>query len=477
MSRWIDEYENHPYRSSWNTLKRLVGEATVDDGTIITSVDELMRLKKVTEYLDELLINIDAELTPLVTWDSFKSQADEVIKQVDAYESNRNIAHLHQANTHLDNLLTYIRPYMVLPKAAAASLKRSATIYSKAIKQKANVFLTEAKELLNVIHEVHQTSDALASDIVETNERITILENDLFDEGIEDKINKLVKDFELKKSEIEEASQNILLNRDEAISHKNEIEQSKQSILVNQEEINEILEIIESETKELNKFYIKSFGSEDDSGELVGGIKQEIEELQDNLKVFEEDQKTKYTALNEEIETLLPGATSAGLATAFKDMKDSFKWPSRIASWTFYFSLIVMMIATFATMIESFEFWKIKFIGIGDWQNVLRSMTTKLPLFVPIIWMAYYSTKRRSEYKRLEQEYAHKETLAKSYQSFKKQIEETKTNNYDLLHKLLDKSIESLSHNASETLDKKHGDKMPIQEIIQSTIDKISKSE
>lgn len=475
MSRWNEQFENHPFRGIWQNLKDSLDNVTIDDITVVTNVEEATRLKKVVEYLDGLIEAIDPELIPATIWQSYQQQTTTALQHINQYNSNRNIGHLQNANASIDNLLSYVKPYMVLPKSVVASLKRSSTIYSKTIKQKANDFLSEAKELLNEIQELKNNSDTFVSDISDTNERILTLDNDLFDEGIEDRINELVEGFDIKKSEIEEASRSIIMNRDEATNHINEIEESKQSILENKEEINQILENIELETKELNKFYIKSFGSEDDSGELEGGIKQELEQLQDDLIEFEGQQKTKYNALNDEIETLLPGATSAGLATAFKDMKDSFKWPSRIASWAFYFSLIVMMIATFATMIESFEFWKITFISIGDWQNVLRSMTTKLPLFVPIIWIAYYSTKRRSEYKRLEQEYAHKETLAKSYQSFKKQIEVMDMGNQDLLLKLLDKSIESLAYNASETLSRKHGDKMPIHEIIQSTVDAVTK--
>lgn len=67
----------------------------------------------------------------------------------------------------------------------------------------------------------------------------------------------------------------------------------------------------------------------------------------------------------------------------------------------------------------------------------------------------------------MQQEYAHKEALAKSYQSYKQQIEALKDDNDEMLKGLLTKSIETIAYNVSETLDKKHGDKMPIQELVE----------
>ena len=58
----------------------------------------------------------------------------------------------------------------------------------------------------------------------------------------------------------------------------------------------------------------------------------------------------------------------------------------------------------------------------GDWSAVLRGLANKLPLYLPVIWLAFFATTRRSESQRLQQEYAHKESLAKSYNNYKQQI-------------------------------------------------------
>ena len=80
--------------------------------------------------------------------------------------------------------------------------------------------------------------------------------------------------------------------------------------------------------------------------------------------------------------------------------------------------------------------------------------------------MAVFSSKRRSEVQRLQQEYAHKEALAKSYDSYKTQIEQLEKGDQAMLLKLIENSIQTIAHNASETLDGKHGDGTPFQELL-----------
>jgi len=105
--------------------------------------------------------------------------------------------------------------------------------------------------------------------------------------------------------------------------------------------------------------------------------------------------------------------------------------------------------------------------------DLSKSLLHTLPITAPLIWLALYSTKRRNENQRLEQEYAHKEALAKSYSSYKQQIIDLKQEDQELLVKLLNSTIDTISDNASKTLDKKHGDKTPAGNLIKDGFDEI----
>lgn len=46
MSRWIQEFNQNPFKGIWNTLLEQVNLLDVDDKTVETTVQELSRLKK-----------------------------------------------------------------------------------------------------------------------------------------------------------------------------------------------------------------------------------------------------------------------------------------------------------------------------------------------------------------------------------------------------------------------------------------------
>ena len=106
--------------------------------------------------------------------------------------------------------------------------------------------------------------------------------------------------------------------------------------------------------------------------------------------------------------------------------------------------------------------------NLSSIEEIAKSILHSLPITLPLIWVAVYASKRRSENQRLEQEYAHKEALSRSYISYKKQISELGKEDSELLEKLILEAINTISYNASKTLDKKHGDGTILNEITQS---------
>lgn len=189
----------------------------------------------------------------------------------------------------------------------------------------------------------------------------------------------------------------------------------------------------------------------------------------DKLEEFEQSQESKHSTLFKKIESLLPGATTAGLARAYTDMKESFDKPIMVWHIVFFASVGTMLGLTLLT----FNFQSPK-----DLTTTLTGMVYKLPLYAPLIWIAIYSSKRRSESQRLRQEYAHKESFAQSYDKYKRQIDELGQDDKAMLLKLIESSVDTISHNASSTLDSKHGDGTPLEKSVQhvSDLKKIFKS-
>ena len=122
----------------------------------------------------------------------------------------------------------------------------------------------------------------------------------------------------------------------------------------------------------------------------------------------------------------------------------------------------------------------------GIWISLLvllGNFAVKIPFIIPALWLVIFMSRRRSEAERLSQEYVHKEVLAKSYDSYKQQIEKlSKEDQKELLPVLMEGMIRAISLNPAETLDKKHQSDSPISEFlkdnkfIDSIADKIKSS-
>jgi len=217
------------------------------------------------------------------------------------------------------------------------------------------------------------------------------------------------------------------------------------------------------------------FGEEDESGSRNGGHRDEFYRIKKDVGVALDKHVEEYGQLKERINSLLPGATSAGLASSFSDTRESFEKKIRINAMIFYSSifLIVLFGHPFGYVWNSFYNAS---NHMPDSLSIFNMLVSRLPILIPLVWLAIFASKRRSENQRLQQEYAHKENLAKSYQSFKQQIEALPRESREpLMEKLLDSAISAIGFNPSTTLDGKHGDKPPFQEFLDKMMGKETK--
>ena len=159
-------------------------------------------------------------------------------------------------------------------------------------------------------------------------------------------------------------------------------------------------------------------------------------------------------------------------------MRKSFRDPIKQYSQLFYISVAILTLVAFISTIESISTsgTLIKFVDLSDFGKLISNLAYKTPIILPVLWLALFASKRRNEAQRLQQEYAHKEALAKSYQSFKNQIDQLQDGKKEqLLEKLLAAAIDAVATNASKSLDGKHDEKTPIHLGLDTTLDQLGK--
>lgn len=217
------------------------------------------------------------------------------------------------------------------------------------------------------------------------------------------------------------------------------------------EKVNEYNSKISSIEKKVSDFETKVFGKIPKDKE---SLKFKLNDLKTQHEELHGEWEGNFETLTAKIEGLLPGATSAGLAKSYFEQKNSYKWPNIIWSAIFTLTMIGMVYYAVKTVSES-----------SDIGNAFMNILSRAPFFIPTIWLALFASKQQSQNRRLEQEYAYKESLAKSYDGYKREIENLPASEEkeEIMEKLVRTMIDTAGFNPSSTLDKQsHNDKPPL---------------
>jgi hypothetical protein len=116
---------------------------------------------------------------------------------------------------------------------------------------------------------------------------------------------------------------------------------------------------------------------------------------------------------------LLPGATSAGLAHAFDQRRQTFLKPSVRWQWLFVGSVVVLSLLSLSGL------WNVYNAAVPlSYDELLRLWLARLPIAAALIWLALYAGHESALAKRLEEDYGYKAAIASSFLGFHKQMSE-----------------------------------------------------
>lgn len=476
MSRYSDALESNIKGSIFTDLLEKVAGLSLGDLSQSDAVIEIKRLKKLLSYIQDILNSVDPELVPYTIWDSFPQYCKNAIQNLEQYETTKNIVFLQNTNNAADNILNLIRPYMITKGRTKKILENIHAINEKtsdelisSLQSKVDLKNAELEELLNTARlntSLIQTAYAL---VQASHKQISGTETE---KGILQVIEEIQADILAKNNEITALHEKLFTDKGKEQSVRSLVEGALDEIISTTNKIKALRESVEHETRGLREFYVKVFGKLNDDDEFAdSGLAYEISERLKQLRELESSNKLRYEELLKQIESLLPGATSAGLATAYSEMKQSYKEPIKMFNRLFYGAIFLLAVTSIASIVD----FKYGYPAgtIPSWEMLVKAMINKIPLFGALIWFAFFVSKRRSEAQRLQEEYAHKEALAKSYASYKKQIDALDSEDKELQKEFIGKMVDAIAFNASQTLDGNHGDKHPLQTVLEKLSDKI----
>ena len=158
--------------------------------------------------------------------------------------------------------------------------------------------------------------------------------------------------------------------------------------------------------------------SEEDSKTLVASMtdaRNRANEASARLKAYEEDiqkQGTAFVQMQAKLESLLPHATSVGLASAFHNQKARFSKPQPYWLGLFVAAIVLLLAAACYGLPATND----------TWDSILRHFVNRLPIVAPLVWLAIYAGHHYNMALRMEEDYAFKEAVSTAFEGYKREM-------------------------------------------------------
>ncbi len=331
-------------------------------------------------------------------------------------------------------------------------------------KSKASLILAEYAKVqssANSVEEVLQKFEDLIKSIPGYQENILQVEQ-FYTKGNESdsKISALYKSITDKHKEIETVYYQIfgqsIKNENGEVSQikgrKDELDESYNSIKIKLKELEvDLNKRIELLKKEFDKNVV-----------AVGG----------KLEEFTKNGQASYDEIISRIERLLPNALTAGLSSAYSEKKVNEVVEGERHTKAFKGAILglitISLIPFFVSVVSIYHNEDLKTVIF----RIPRLVIAILPLYIPVLWLAYSSNKKMNLSKRLVEEYSHKEVLSKTFEGLSKQIENItdKGTSAELMNKLLFNILEVNSENPGKLISDYNKSDHPVVDALEKSV-------
>lgn len=218
--------------------------------------------------------------------------------------------------------------------------------------------------------------------------------------------------------------------------------------------------------------------------------KKSIEATKSETEIHKIQYENLHTQIVEELDSLekyKQGLNQKGLSAAFTSRSEKLNWPLR--GWLLIFISSILIICCVSLLPHIIETFNLNNASNKDnYQNaqnhpqvpyrpieqnskdLLIGMLIKLLMSSPMIWLAWFSAKRYSHTKKLQEEYEFKTATATAYYGYHKEA----SSNEELKNLLLQGAIKNFNENPSQGID--NHKVSPLEEIVLDLLKKADPS-
>lgn len=323
---------------------------------------------------------------------------------------------------------------------------------------------TEIDEKLSDIESKHSKSVEVSNELLENSINLTNLFtriSEILDEHpeIEQEIDQLDELI----AKIDENSSKANITYKGILARKTEIDELHREVLGYEDKgkDGEII-AVEGLKKELETSYNYLTDTAHDLEESVENLKitsksqydDFIKQNQDELEKLKSNSKNEYDKINNQIESLLPNALTAGLSSAFVTKKSEEEELYKEYKKSFNNGILYISLSALLPITISIYYLMSGATLTDTIERAPKIMLTFLPLYIPLIWVTVSANIKVNLSKRLIEEYSHKQVLSMTIEGLSKQIENIKDVNMseELRIKLLNSFLNVTSENPGKLI-------------------------
>lgn len=369
-------------------------------------------------------------------------------------------------------------------KNAAEKIKEILLAAQSLNEQGKNISTELANEALNLKNKKEEiTKNAeIAIDNIESIKQSKI-KADEYISDIEDKISEIQSYIE-KSQDFPDAIKQLSEQLEQCNDHADKIDSLLTHSAKKKGEIDDVYKDIFGEDIKSTEGIQHTDGMVDDLQKSYDGIEANLNKLSqkidDSIKAAKEgfeglfqSSKEKVVSVSNELTNLLPGAMAAGLSAAYEqktaDEISSLKGFNKTFGWSIFGLVCVSLIPFFVDIYLLAGQSKDLVQVIKDTPSLIVSI---LPLYFPVLWLAYSSNKKINLSKRLIEEYTHKAVLGKTFSGLSHQIESLQDDDgikSELRTKLLFNVLQVSAENPGKLISNYQKSDHPLMEALENS--------
>ncbi|KAF2518358.1 hypothetical protein E0W68_10070 [Flavobacterium salilacus subsp. salilacus] len=423
------------------------------------------------------------------------------------------IEKLAKDDIHFLNKLKELQNSITEAEKRSPDYEREAKQASKKTSEYRNKALETQEEASSILENINGQKEEISN----IKNELSTLKNDIEEEIIDvrerkqeiyDAKSDILSKIDLIEERIEQITQIFNKYPDLSSSLEN-LENFTTQVEENQNKSNQLLRGITSRKNEIDNIYREISGFEQENEETgetshIPGIKDELEETyteleiksnsltkqisliekttSDNYEAFikssaeknlklENEWKEKHSEINDKIKKLLPNALTAGLSYAFSKKKEDEDSSYEKHKKQFGNGIIGLVLVSSIPFILSIVFLNQNKTLDDVIDRIPRIVLAIIPLYLPVLWLAFSSNKKMNLSKRLIEEYSHKEVLSKTFEGLSSQINDLDDNpiSNELRIKLLQDFMQVYSENPGKLISNYEKSDHPIMDVLEQS--------